>query len=98
MDATLIAAFVAPEPESDLTASHEHPGFVETVWAPIRELVTRLGPMAVPILLLVAVAVTFICSVFSPWALLFGLIPAGAALIAWFWPKTPGPSPEPQIT
>jgi MFS transporter, PAT family, beta-lactamase induction signal transducer AmpG len=50
----LIAAFVAPEPESDLTASHEHPGFVETVWAPIRELVTRLGPMAIPILLLVA--------------------------------------------
>src|SRR4051812_13952800 len=50
----LIAAFVAPEPESDLTASHEHPGFFETVWAPIRELVTRLGPMAIPILLLVA--------------------------------------------
>ena len=55
-------------------------------------------PSIWPFISAVAVAVTFICSVFSPWALLFGLIPAGAALIAWFWPKTPGPSPEPQIT
>ena len=49
-----ISAFLAPEPESDLHAIHEHPGFVATVIAPIKELVTRLGPWAVPILLLVA--------------------------------------------
>ena len=50
----LLAALLAPEPESDLHARHDHPGFVETVWAPIRELTTRLGPMAIPILILIA--------------------------------------------
>jgi cytochrome c oxidase subunit 1 len=55
-------------------------------------------PSIWPFISAIAVTVTFICSVFSPWALVFGLVPAGAALIAWFWPKTRGPSPEPQIT
>src|ERR1700682_5913876 len=41
-----ISAFVAPEPESDFTASHQHPGFVVAVVAPIKEMVTRLGPLA----------------------------------------------------
>jgi cytochrome c oxidase subunit 1 len=55
-------------------------------------------PSIWPFISAIAVTVTFICSVFSPWALVFGLVPAGAALIAWFWPKARGPSPEPQIT
>ncbi|WP_375454220.1 MFS transporter [uncultured Methylobacterium sp.] len=50
----MIAALMAPEPDSDRHATHHHAGFVETVVAPIRELVARLGPMAVPILLMVA--------------------------------------------
>src|SRR5208337_4232088 len=49
-----ISAFVAPEPESDLTARHEHPGFVAAVVAPIKEMVTRLGPLALPIFLMIA--------------------------------------------
>jgi len=49
-----VAAFIAPEPESDLHATHEHAGFVATVIAPIKELVTRLGPWALPVLLLIA--------------------------------------------
>jgi len=49
-----ISAFVAPEPKSDITASQEHPGFVATVVAPIKEMVTRLGPLALPILLMIA--------------------------------------------
>ena len=50
----MIAALAAPEPPSDLKA-HRVPGnFVETIWAPIKELVIRLGPMGIPILLLVA--------------------------------------------
>ena len=49
-----ISAFVAPEPASDITAKHEHPGFVAAVVAPIQEMVTRLGSLALPILLLVA--------------------------------------------
>ena len=50
----MIAALLAPEPESDKTAPHERPAFFATVVAPIKELVTRLGPLALPILLLVA--------------------------------------------
>ncbi|TXN33713.1 AmpG family muropeptide MFS transporter [Methylobacterium sp. WL30] len=50
----MIAALIAPEPEPARPATHERAGFVETVVAPIRELVTRLGPMAVPILVMVA--------------------------------------------
>ena len=38
----------------------------------------------------------FIASIFTPWALVIGTFPIAAALIAWFWPKTP-PSPEPVI-
>jgi PAT family beta-lactamase induction signal transducer AmpG len=49
-----VAAFFAPEPESDLTATHPPLSFVSTVVAPIRELVTRLAPMALVILVLVA--------------------------------------------
>jgi MFS transporter, PAT family, beta-lactamase induction signal transducer AmpG len=49
-----ISAFVAPEPASDITAKHEHLGFVAAVVAPIKEMVTRLGSLALPILLLIA--------------------------------------------
>ncbi|KQP33596.1 MFS transporter [Methylobacterium sp. Leaf104] len=50
----VIAALLAPEPKTDRTATHDHPGIVETIAAPIRDLVRRLGPLAVPILLMVA--------------------------------------------
>jgi PAT family beta-lactamase induction signal transducer AmpG len=49
-----ISAFFAPEPESDFTVSHEHQGFIPTVIAPIKELLKRLGPMALPILVMIA--------------------------------------------
>lgn len=49
-----VAALVAPEPASDLQPKRAHPGFVATVIAPIKELVTRLGPWAVPVLVLIA--------------------------------------------
>jgi PAT family beta-lactamase induction signal transducer AmpG len=50
----MIAALLAPEPPSDLKP-HLHPaGFVATVIGPIKELVARLGPMGIPILLMVA--------------------------------------------
>lgn len=50
----VIAALVAPEPDSDREAPHHELNLIETIIAPIRELIVRLGPMAVPILLLVA--------------------------------------------
>ena len=50
----LIAALLAPEPASDAAAGPDRPGFAATIVDPIRDLVTRLGPLAVPTLLLVA--------------------------------------------
>ncbi|GJD50052.1 Anhydromuropeptide permease [Methylobacterium crusticola] len=50
----MAAAVLAPEPPSDQRPALARAGFVETVWAPIRELLTRLGPTAPVILLLVA--------------------------------------------
>jgi PAT family beta-lactamase induction signal transducer AmpG len=50
----MIAALLAPEPPSDLRPPAPPPNFVEAIIAPIKELITRLGPMGVPILLLVA--------------------------------------------
>jgi cytochrome c oxidase subunit 1 len=43
------------------------------------------------------VAVAFVCSIFSPWALVFGAVPVGIALTAWFWPKTPAGDGDPVI-
>ena len=50
----MIAAFMAPEPPSDLVAHSAPKNFVATITDPIRELMTRLGPMAIPILLMIA--------------------------------------------
>jgi len=55
-------------------------------------------PSIWPFIAAVATAITFIASVFSPWAVALGAVPVAIALIAWFWPKTPGPNAEPQIT
>ena len=54
-------------------------------------------PSPWPFIAAIATAVLFIGSIFSPWALLFGAVPASIALIAWFWPKGP-PEPEPVIS
>jgi MFS transporter, PAT family, beta-lactamase induction signal transducer AmpG len=50
----MTAAVIAPEPASDKRPHLARGGFVETVWSPIRELLTRLGPAAPVILMLVA--------------------------------------------
>lgn len=47
-----IAALLAPEPSME--GQPTRAGLVETVWSPIRDLKARLGPLAVPVLLLVA--------------------------------------------
>jgi cytochrome c oxidase subunit 1 len=51
-----------------------------------------------PFIAAVAVAIFFISSIFSPWAVVFGAIPSAIALIAWFWPKEIKREPEPTIT
>jgi cytochrome c oxidase subunit 1 len=50
-----------------------------------------------PFIASVAVAIFFIASIFSPWAVVFGAIPSAIALIAWFWPKDMKRTPEPVI-
>jgi len=56
----MIAAFLAPEPETDKIQPKDvdHPGLVATIVEPIRELMTRLGAggtkAGIPVLLLVA--------------------------------------------
>jgi len=44
-----------------------------------------------------AVGIVFVASIFSPWALAFGLVPCGIAFAAWFWPKELKRHPEPVI-
>jgi heme/copper-type cytochrome/quinol oxidase subunit 1 len=55
-------------------------------------------PSIWPFVSAAAVSVMFICSIFSPWAVLVGAVPATIALIAWFWPKSPEPDAEPTIS
>jgi cytochrome c oxidase subunit 1 len=50
-----------------------------------------------PFIASIAVAIFFISSIFSPWAVVFGAIPCAIALIAWFWPKEIKREPEPVI-
>jgi cytochrome c oxidase subunit 1 len=55
------------------------------------------NPTVWPFLSAVAVGITFVASIFTPWALVIGLLPAGIALTIWFWPKNPEVPPEPVI-
>ena len=49
-----LSAILAPEPDSDLVAHRDRRGYVATIIAPIKELLGRLGPWAIAILLLIA--------------------------------------------
>ncbi len=50
----MLAAFFAPEPASDKAAQPKPISLVSTIGDPIKDLFTRLGPLAIPTLLLVA--------------------------------------------
>jgi cytochrome c oxidase subunit 1 len=39
----------------------------------------------------------FVTSIFSPWAIVFGAIPAAIAIAAWFWPTELRRHAEPVI-
>jgi cytochrome c oxidase subunit 1 len=54
-------------------------------------------PSIWPFIAAVTTTVLFVCSIFSPWAVVIGAVPAFIALTAWFWPKNPEPSIEPVI-
>ena len=44
-------------------------------------------PSISPLLAGIAVTILFVGSIFTPWALVWGAIPVGAALTLWFWPQ-----------
>ena len=62
----------------------------------MREPVAGASPW--PFIAAVAVTTLFISSIFSPWALVMGAVPATIALIAWFWPSSLERTPEPVIS
>jgi cytochrome c oxidase subunit 1 len=51
-----------------------------------------------PLIAAVTTGILFVCSIFSPWAVAVGAVPATIALIAWFWPKELKRHPEPVIS
>jgi len=55
-------------------------------------------PSLWPLIAAIAVGVLFVSSIFSPWAVVFGAIPAAIATAAWFWPKELKRHPEPVIS
>jgi cytochrome c oxidase subunit I len=55
-------------------------------------------PSLWPFIATLALTVMFVSSIFSPWAVVFGIVPVGVALLAWFWPKSPAPEREPVIS
>jgi cytochrome c oxidase subunit I len=40
-----------------------------------------------PLVAALVTSVTLLASIFTPWAIVWGLLPVGAALTMWFWPK-----------
>jgi cytochrome c oxidase subunit 1 len=44
-------------------------------------------PTPWPFLAAVATALMFIAAIFTPWAVVWGALPVGLALTAWFWPR-----------
>jgi cytochrome c oxidase subunit I len=40
-----------------------------------------------PLVAALVTSVTLLASIFTPWAIVWGLLPVGAALTIWFWPK-----------
>ena len=44
-------------------------------------------PTIWPLISALFVGITFIASIFTPWAVVWGSLPVAVALTAWFWPK-----------
>ncbi|KAA3452185.1 cytochrome c oxidase subunit I [Mesorhizobium sp. SARCC-RB16n] len=44
-------------------------------------------PSIWPLLAAIAVGATFLYSIFTPWAIVWGAVPIALTLVGWFWPK-----------
>ncbi len=54
-------------------------------------------PSVWPFVAAVLSGIAFVGSIFTPWGVVIGGVPVGAALIWWFWPKEHSIHPEPVI-
>jgi len=45
-------------------------------------------PSIWPLLAAIATGATFLASIFTPWAVVWGGIVVSATLVGWFWPKS----------
>jgi cytochrome c oxidase subunit I len=52
------------------------------------------GPTIWPFLAAFATSVTYIASIFTPWAIVYGAVPITITLIAWAWPREGKPPRE----
>ena len=52
-------------------------------------------PSIWPLLAALATTALFVGSIFTPWAVVYGAVPLGIALVGWFWPKHPGETGTP---
>ncbi|MDE2403222.1 MAG: cbb3-type cytochrome c oxidase subunit I [Sphingomonadales bacterium] len=48
-----------------------------------------VGPSLWPFVAALATSGMFVASIFTPWAVVWGAIPIGVALVLWFWPRRP---------
>jgi cytochrome c oxidase subunit I+III len=60
-------------------------GTLTEAYPELRESSPR--PSIWPLLAAIAVAGTFLGSIFTPWAIVWGSIPVAITLTGWFWPK-----------
>jgi cytochrome c oxidase subunit 1 len=51
-------------------------------------------PSVWPFVTALAVAITYLGSIFTPWAVVYGALPIGAALVGWLYPRGRGKAPE----
>jgi len=54
-------------------------------------------PSVWPLAAGITTSIAFVWSIFTPWGLVIGAVPAAVALIAWFWPKRSLVTPEPEV-
>jgi cytochrome c oxidase subunit 1 len=46
-------------------------------------------PSIWPFVTALATTVLFVWSIFTPWGVVYGSLPLFAAMVGWFWPKSP---------
>jgi cytochrome c oxidase subunit 1 len=51
-------------------------------------------PSVWPFVTALAVAITYLGSIFTPWAVVYGALPIGAVLVGWLYPRGRGKAPE----